>query len=229
MGKFLIWAQSKPNNIPLRFFAFFAVKYFAMNRTVLTFLLSLLTFPFIFSQNITDLDTYEKAMKPGAILTYDITMGEKQYHLIATIKKLGDEIALDWETTEPANKKGNTTMNANAVSKAEALFTDFSGGETKLDMETAMFISRKVFNDVASSAQASIKIFGANDTATIMSNTISEFNFSLNDNLVAVPGWELQGGSEIKYTIDVLESPKFPLIVKIDLGWTIQLASIKNP
>ena len=200
-----------------------------MKRTAFTFLLSLLTFHFLFSQNITDLDTYEKAMKSGAILTYDITMGEKQYHLVATIKKLGDEIAFDWETTEPANKKGNTTMSANAVSKADALFTDFSGGEANLDKETAMFISKKIFSDVSSSAQASIKIFGASDTATIMSNTISEFNFSLNDNLVAVPGWELEGGSEIKYTVDILESPKFPLIVKIDLGWTIQLASIKNP
>ena len=200
-----------------------------MKRTAFTFLLPLLTSHFVFSQNITDLDTYEKAMKPGAILTYDITMGEKQYHLVATIKKLGDEIAFDWETTEPANKKGNTTMSANAVSKADALFTDFSGGEANLDKETAMFISKKIFSDVSSSAQASIKIFGASDTATIMSNTISEFNFSLNDNLVAVPGWELEGGSEIKYTVDILESPKFPLIVKIDLGWTIQLASIKNP
>lgn len=200
-----------------------------MKRTTFTFLLSLFTVHFVFSQNITDLDTYEKAMKPGAVLTYDITMGEKQYHLVAAIKKIGEEIAFDWTTTEPDNKKGSVIMNANAVSKADALFTDFNGGETKLDKETAIFISKKIFTEVAGSAQASMKIFGTSDTVTIMNNTISEFNFSLNDNLVAVPGWELQGGSEIKYTVDVLESPKFPLIVKIDLGWTIQLASIKNP
>ncbi|MES2619709.1 MAG: hypothetical protein V4615_02575 [Bacteroidota bacterium] len=181
------------------------------------------------AQNISDLDAFEKAIKPGTVLTYNVTMGEKKYQLIATLQKTGNEISFDWETTAPAGKKGNIAMNANAVSKADALYTDFSGGETKLDKETCFFISSKVFNEIASTAQANLKLSGATDTVTVLSNTISEFNFSVNDNLVAVPGWELEGGSEIKYTIDVLESVKFPLIVRMDLGWTIQLASIKNP
>ena len=120
-------------------------------------------------------------------------------------------------------------MNTNAVVKADALFNYFVGGESKLDKETSVFISRKIFTDVSSTSVANLKINGASDTATLMSNTISEVNFNLNGNLVAVPGWELEGGSDIKYKIDVIESVKFPVIYSMDLGWTIQLAEVKNP
>lgn len=202
-----------------------------MQRILSAISFIILYFSFFISpgQNISDLETFEKAMKPGTVLTYDVTMGERKYQLIATLKKLGDEIIYGWEATDPVNKKGNVTMSASAVSKADALFIDFSGGEAKLDKETAMFISKKMFNDVAATAQASLKLSGASDTVTLLSNTISEFNFNLNDNLVAVPGWELQGGSEIKFTVGVLESVKFPLIVRMDLGWLMQLAEIKTP
>ena len=62
-----------------------------------------------------------------------------------------------------------------------------------------------------------------------MGNTIGDFNFTINGNIVVVPGWELQGGpAETKYTIDILESSKFPLIFKMDIGYSIVLTEIKN-
>ncbi len=181
------------------------------------------------AQNISDLDAFEKAIKPGTVLTYDVNTNEKKYQFVVTLKKLGDEIAFDWKMTEPVNKTGTVLMSANAVAKADALLNNFSGGESKLEKETSVFISRKIFNDVSSTSSSSIKLNGANDTATVMSNTISEFNFNLNGNLVSIPGWELQGGGDIKSTVDVLESFKFPIIFRMDLGWTILLSEIKTP
>lgn len=180
------------------------------------------------AQNISDLETFEKAIKPGTVLTYDVSSGGKNYQFVATITKLGNEISFDWKMTAPVNKSGSVNMNAAAVSSADALFNYFSGGVSNLDKETSVWISKKLFNDIAAKAEAPIKVNGAADTATTMSNTISEFNFNLNGNLVAIPGWELEGGSDIKYTIDVIESVKFPIIYRMDLGWTIQLSEIKS-
>ncbi len=180
------------------------------------------------AQNISDLEAVDAAIKPGAVLTYDVTDGGKKYQLVVTLKKVGDEITFDWATTAPANKTGAIAMNTNAVAKADALFSAFTGGNTQLDKETALFISHKIFNDVSTTSVAGIKIAGAGDTATAMSNTISEFNFNVNGNLVAVPGWELEGGGDIKYTLDVIESYKFPLIFKLEAGYTLQLVEIKN-
>lgn len=180
------------------------------------------------AQDINGLETFEKAMKVGTVLTYDVNSGGKKYQFIATIKKYDSEISFGWKMTEPVNKSGTVNMNTAAVAKAEALFNYFNGGVSNLDKETSVFISRKIFSDVAANASANMKVNGASDTATVLSNTISEFNFNINGELVNVPGWELQGGSEIKYTIDVIESEKFPLIVRMDLGWTIALSEIKS-
>ena len=183
----------------------------------------------ISAQNISDLEAYEKAMKPGTVLTYDVSMGGKQYKLIVTLKKVGDEIAFDWKTTEPANKSGTVVMSAAAVKTADALFGYFAGGNSNLEKETSLFISKKEFDDVAANAEALFKMNGAADTATRMSNTIGEFNFNLNGNLIAVPAWELEGGSEIKYKLFAIESRQFPLIVQMNLGWSMVLTEIKEP
>lgn len=193
----------------------------------LLFILGAICFFSINAQNISDLEAYEKAVKPGAQLTYDVSAGGKQYQLIVTLKKIGDEIAYDWKTTAPDNKSGSVSMLA-STAQTTALFSNFAGGDTKLDKETSLCISKKTFNEVASTAQAKLKVYGNTDTLTTLGNTIGEFNFNLNGALVAIPGWELQGGSEIKYTIDVLESTKLPLIYKLDIGWSAILTEVKN-
>lgn len=179
-------------------------------------------------QNIADLESFEKAMKPGTQLTYEVSADSQHYNLVVTIKKLGSEVAFDWKTDEPDNKSGSISLWVSAVANATAINNKFKPGESKADNETVLVLSKKLFNDIAANAQAPIKLNGANDTATIMSNTISEFNFDLDSTLVAVPGWELQGGPGNKYTIDVFESGKFPFIYKIDFGWSMILTKLKS-
>lgn len=181
-----------------------------------------------FAQDVNALEDFEKAIKPGTVLTYDVSLGGKKFQYIATLKKIGDEISFDWETTEAPAKKGSVNLKINSVANADAFALGFNAGAADLTKETALVLSRKMFNDISGTSQSAIKIFGASDTATVMSNTISEYNFGLNDNLVALPGWELEGGSDVKFKIQAIESYKFPLLYGLDLGWTMQLASVKS-
>jgi len=181
------------------------------------------------AQDLADLETFEKSMKPGAQLTYDVTVKDKQYKLIVTIKKLGEEISFSWKTTDPDNKSGNVTMTAGATADAVAFANIFKGGDVRLEKETCLWASKAVINSISTAAQATVKVNGVSDTVTVMGNTIGDFNFTINGNVVVVPGSEIQGGGEPKYTIDILESSKFPLIFKLDIGWTAVLTEIKNP
>ncbi len=179
------------------------------------------------AQDLAELDDYEKAMKPGVQLTYDVTAKEKNFKMVVTIKKLGDEVSFSWKTSDPDNKSGSVTMSNSAISTAKAFSNVFNGSDNKLDKETSLWVSKQVCTDVTGAAQTSVKINGASDTVTVMGNTMSVFNFTLNGTGVSLSGWELEGGNP-KRTIDVLESLKFPLIYKLDLGWTMVLTDIKN-
>ena len=118
---------------------------------------------------------------------------------------------------------------APAVLFGVAFANIFKGGDVRLEKETCLWASKAVINSISTAAQATVKVNGASDTVTVMGNTIGDFNFTINGNVVVVPGSEIQGGGEPKYTIDILESSKFPLIFKLDIGWTAVLTEIKNP
>ena len=188
--------------------------------------IALLTFSFkINAQDIADLEAFEKAIKPGTQITYDVTTKEAQYKLTITLKKLGNEMAFDWKTTE--NKSGSVSVSANAMANANALFSTFTGGNSNLDKETSFWLSKKMVNDVNATTQTSIKLKGSSDTATVMSNATTSMGFTLDGNFVNLSAWELQGGDP-KCTVDVLESSKFPLIYKLDIGWSMVLSEIKS-
>ena len=110
-------------------------------KKLCTLLLLVLLLPasHIAAQDLADLETFEKSMKPGAQLTYDVTAKGKQYKLILTLKKLGDEVVFAWKTTDPDNKSGNVTMSSAATADAKAFFENFAGGDTKLDKETCLY------------------------------------------------------------------------------------------
>jgi hypothetical protein len=198
-----------------------------MRKHVFSIVLSVL-YSCSLAQNVDDLDAFEKAIKPGTELTYDIIIQGKSQQMVVTLTKTGAAFAFDWVIAEPENKSGTVSMSAAAVAGADALFSVFNGGADKLDKETSLLISRKIFNEVSTTAQAGIKVFGASDTVTTLYNTISEYNFSLNGNLVSVPGWELQSAADPKYTIQVLESYNYPIIYRLDIGISMILTSVKS-
>ena len=179
------------------------------------------------AQDLADLDTYEKTMKPGAQLSYDVTVKDKKYKLVLTLKKLGDEVSFTYKTSDPDNKSGTISMSNSAVSTAKALSHIFGGGDSKLDKETCLWISTQACSDITGTAQVGLKLNGIGDTVTVMGNTMGLFPFNINDNAVTLSGWELEGGNP-KCTVDVLESLKLPLIYKLDIGWTMILTDIKN-
>jgi hypothetical protein len=43
-----------------------------------------------------------------------------------------------------------------------------------------------------------------------------------------VPAWNLEGGPDNNYSLDVAESTKFPLIFKLDTGFSMTLTEIKS-
>lgn len=179
------------------------------------------------AQDFATLDDFEKVMKPGTTLTYDITDDGKQYQWKVKLVKVGNELSYTWETTAPSLQKGATNVTANAMNNADALTKLLAGGTTALDKEVALFISKKMFNDISTTSQLSLRVNGAADTATVFSNTIAELSFTINEKPAGIQGWELED-SEKKYKISVIESYQYPLIYSLDAGISLRLVSIQN-
>lgn len=201
-----------------------------MRLSALFFICLILLSGSIAAQNVADLEAFEKAIKPGTQLIYDVTeTNGKRYPVVVTLTSVGPEVSYEWKATGAEPKTGTVSISADAVAKAEALYIGFTGGDVKTDVETGLIISQKVFKEVEATSTTNVKVKGKDSPPTLLNNVIGEYNFNLNGTLVAIPGWELEGGEETNYTIQVLESAKFPLIFQLNAGWRIQLVEVKTP
>lgn len=179
------------------------------------------------AQDFATLDDFEKVMKPGTVLTYDVTEDGKQYQWKVKLVKVGNELSYTWETTAPSLQKGTTSVTANGMANADALSKLLAISTATLDKEVALLISKKMFDEVSTTSQLSLRVNGAADAATVFSNTIAELSFTINDKPAGIQGWELED-SEKKYKLSVIESYKYPLIYNLDAGVSLRLVSIQT-
>ncbi|MCS6933857.1 MAG: hypothetical protein NZM35_01725 [Chitinophagales bacterium] len=180
------------------------------------------------AQDVAVLDDYEKAIKQGTVITYEVTEGNNTYQWIVKLIKVGSEISYTWETTEPSLQKGNVTLTANALQKAELLQCLFTSGNVTAEKTGTIFLSRKMFDEITNTSQLKLRVKGPEDAETVMGNTIVNISFTINDIPAAIQGWELED-SERKYNIIVVESMKFPLVYSCDMGIKLRLISIQTP
>ncbi len=196
-------------------------------KKILTLLIVIFAFT-IARLKAQDIDVFEKAIKPGAQLTYEVTNQDNQYELIVTIVKTGAEVSFTWKTTDPDNKTGSVTMSADALTQARSFANVFGGGDVKADKETVLWASKQLVADVVANNAAKVKMHGENDTITSMTSAIADCNFSINQAAVTISGYELEGGDP-KCSATFIESTKFPILARLNAGIILVLAEIKNP
>lgn len=82
-------------------------------------------------------------MQVGDQLVYQVEAGESEYDFIMTPTKLGASgITFEYKMTEPANKSGVISMDADALKNSMAMYNRFSGGPVSLTDQTSVFASQ---------------------------------------------------------------------------------------
>lgn len=167
------------------------------------------------------------ALKQGSVLTYAVNANGKNYNFILTIKTWDTDRSFDYEMTAPVSVKGNVTLTAGALNTASAQTNMFSGGPISLSDKTTVWLSKSVFDGLKKDFQARIN---ADDSGpmTLLNNYEDQFTTKVDgkDTRLNIIYAEEQSGKPFKYW--VLNDVANPLIVKMDLGWTIELIDVKQ-
>ncbi len=161
---------------------------------------------------------------------YEVDYYGIKYDFIVTVKSLSDGITFDYEMTNAAKTKGTIIMTKEALENAVNQYNHFQGGEKKLTDATTVWVSKKVFNDLVEKGEAVISPDGGKTMVTIggatplhdftMHNAKSDEKMDDISHIYA----ESEDG-KIKYRIHMSEY--HPLILKMDLGWTITLKELR--
>lgn len=169
--------------------------------------------------------------KAGQVLVYGVDFNGTAYDFIVHVKSVDNGLVFDYEMTNANNTKGSVHISAKAMDDALSQNNYFTGGEMKLDDMTTVWVSRKVLMDIIEDGVTGISTDAGATQTKIQQKSVGHDYQAMNGvsgkmmNDLSYVYLESPDGSA-KYWIHLNKGN--PLILKMDLGWTIWLKEIKK-
>lgn len=183
----------------------------------------------------------EQVLQPGSQLIYEVDANGSKYNFIVTIKDL-EGLSFDWEMTAPVNKKGTINHTKTALAGATLMYNMFQAGTKTLDNKTlSVWLSQKVYQFLTTKTGQPVKIgmYGTEKPPMNMGTYTAQLS-----TLVMIDGEEVSLPEElvkelVKEGKDYIPgagdefftfypSPKLPIILRMNAGFTISLKSVKT-
>jgi len=198
------------------------LKFFIMKKIFLITILSVLTGLFFFNFSPVN-EGPNSWLKGGTKLTYHLVSDNSAYDFIVSDLKIDEKISFKWNMTEPASISGSVIINKNALDNATNIVDDFSNGSSLImDDQTTVWLSRLIYKNIKDQKPVDVKFDGNPETIKFKSNEKLKINVDGTDKEVNVLYAETQSGHQLW----ILDDNINPLIIKMQLGFTIELKSV---
>jgi hypothetical protein len=160
----------------------------------------------------------------GTVLTYEVKNGGDEYDFVVTLKKLGDTIVFDYDMPLK-EKKGTITILPNAAATATVYYNLFAGGDVVLKDKSSVVLSQKNFTELrGDEANSNMKMAPGVENFERKNAATMYVKYKGGNTLLSY--FEAQSTSSTN-RLWVMDNAKMPLIVKMDIGWSIELTEIK--
>lgn len=165
----------------------------------------------------------------GQKLVYGVDFYGNNYDFIITITSLEDGINFDYKMTNATNTTGTVSISAEAMDNATAQNNMFSGGEMMLLNKTTVWVSQKVFMDLQEDGVANVLPDGVNQVKLKQKKVAHDYEAmnSKNGQMINNLSYVYAESDDQKYKYWIHLDDNYPLILKMDLGWSIWLKEIK--
>jgi hypothetical protein len=179
-------------------------------------------------------DDGSSSMEPlaaGDKLVYAVNAGGQQYDFIITLKKASYEagIEFDYEMTNANNTKGHVKIDSKAKSESKKYINYFRGGNINLTDACTVWMTYANFMDMP---EKKTEMILDNNTEEIFyrpekDEVMPTINFK--GKSVKIDGFMINNAEDMKgdKTMWIQNSSSNSLILKMDLGWTIELKEIR--
>lgn len=164
-------------------------------------------------------------IKKGTTLTYDVKYLETNYQFIVKIINLKPDVVFTWEMTEPQSSKGKVNMSKEALATAVKQNNFFKSGELFLTDMTTVWVSKKVFSSIKKGKPILIDLL--NEEANLKFIKLEKKSFLI-DGIKTKNIEVLYAETDLNHKYWILNCPEFPIILKMDLGWSIDLKSVET-
>jgi hypothetical protein len=169
----------------------------------------------------------------GDTLVYEVNAAGKHYNLLVVPNKFDATTIADfsWIATAPENKAGHITINTKGLTTSKKYISNLPAGELKLADASSIWMTSSNFKEIAK-GQTSIA-FDNNQPESFSSPEADAVTVAVNykGKPLNLEGFALENkaeGQPDRKEIWVLNVSTNLLIIRMDIGWTMQLKEVRE-
>lgn len=168
-------------------------------------------------------DEMSDLIKEGTKLVYHVNYYDEEYDFIVNIVSVSNGIEFVWEMTDPMNYTGKITMTQNALENATYQNNYFSNGDTLLlEDQTTVFVSKIVYEAIK--GDKSIYIDAGDGDEELYFDSFEDYSVVVNGKEKILKS--MFATSDLEGYFWILDNAKFPLLLGMNIGWSIELKEI---
>ncbi|MEP6674623.1 MAG: hypothetical protein ABJA78_05695 [Ferruginibacter sp.] len=158
-------------------------------------------------------------VKVGDKFIYDVAVGADTYNFTVVVKSTSPGFEFAWQMTNENQSYGKLSISPAALASANKMYNYFSGGDVALKDMTSVLISRDAFKKI--STRKTTVLSDGDKKYSFKNDGKDQFTYTRNGQSEQADGYYISDGN---YIMTILNDPEFPLIVSMDLGFSIKLS-----
>lgn len=155
-------------------------------------------------------------------LIYDVNAGGSEYNFTVKIKSLNPGFNFVWQMTNESGDYGAVKINATAMATSKKMYNYFRGGDETLKDATSVILSKAAYLEIITKKK--VTLWDGDKKITFEHPDETDFTFTIDGEEKTVKGIYI--AAENGNDMVVLKNPAYPLILRMNLGWTIKLNTI---
>lgn len=165
-------------------------------------------------------------LKKGTKFVYDVNLNGTQYEFTVTLKDQSEDYTFEWSMGIPINKTGMISVTKEATKNASGLFNLFDEKDVKLTDQSCFMISQKMFETFSKRGSMEIVMDKKSNFKSVFGNAYNHTQTFGYKNNETQEFYCTTISSPEDYQITYLNDSNFPLIIEMNLGWTLKLKDI---
>lgn len=161
-------------------------------------------------------------------LVYNLNAGGEPYNFIVEVTQKQPDLAFKFSMTNQNKTSGDILISGGDLDTAHGMNNYFQSGHTELKKQTTVWLSKRCFNEIATSGRTYFTFpmgFGSK-TDWFKKESTEDFMVSINGTSKVVPTIVIRNEKVNSQFIRILNNPNDPLILEMDLGFKIGLKEI---
>jgi hypothetical protein len=169
-------------------------------------------------------------IKPGTKLIYNVEYNASQYEMTVSIKQVAPAFKFSFSISDPHNTKGNVNMSRDALDSCTKLMSTFASGQTDLMDQTALVMSKKLFNTAQQHDEMPPTEVDGYYVEMNKLKASPDFDLKIKGKQEPLKTLSLVSSAdqpEFSNSLTVMNNASFPLILSMKAKWSFKLIEVK--